>query len=123
MTMIAATALVYQGVEIRDRGEMLSLTDMWRAAGEPEGLRPANWTRQERTQKRVNFLVESTVLDKHSECFQAVNESGEWNTWAHWALAIEYAEDLSVEMWFWAKTAVRESISQGQRHRQRPPGL
>ena len=30
-----ARALVYRDVPIRDRGEMLSLTDMWRAAGEP----------------------------------------------------------------------------------------
>ena len=34
---IIGSALVYQGVTIRDRGEMLSLTDMWKAAGSPEG--------------------------------------------------------------------------------------
>jgi hypothetical protein len=35
VVMTAGNALIYQGVTIRDDGELLSLTDMWRAAGSP----------------------------------------------------------------------------------------
>ncbi|MDF3606332.1 hypothetical protein PE067_09390 [Paracoccus sp. DMF-8] len=31
--------LVYNGTLIRDKGDMLSLTDMWKAAGSPEESR------------------------------------------------------------------------------------
>lgn len=39
--------LDYNGAAIRDKGEMLSLTDMWRAAGSLDSKRPANWARKE----------------------------------------------------------------------------
>lgn len=110
---MSASPLTYNGLSIHERGEMLSLTDMWRAAGSPEELRPAEWRRYPRTEKRANHIA-TTVGLSHSQLFQALNEGGDWNTWAHWALAIEYAEDLSVEMWFWAKTAIREKM---ERHR------
>ena len=37
------TALVYEGEIISAKAEMLSLTDMWRAAGSPDKKRPADW--------------------------------------------------------------------------------
>ncbi|MEN6631786.1 MAG: KilA-N domain-containing protein, partial [Candidatus Polarisedimenticolia bacterium] len=40
---IASKALVYNGAVIRDRNEMLSLTDMWKAQGADPARQPANW--------------------------------------------------------------------------------
>lgn len=40
---ITVTPLVYNGEIITQRDEMLSLTDMWRAAGSPKDMRPDDW--------------------------------------------------------------------------------
>ena len=40
-----AQELVYSGHVISSRGEMLSLTDMWKAAGEQGAKQPAQWIR------------------------------------------------------------------------------
>ena len=90
-----ARALVYRDVPIRDRGEMLSLTDMWRAAGEPASGRPADWRRKE----GADFIdfVQGTMPGGHSEVIQALNEGGQWNTWAHWQIGFAYAKYLSHE--------------------------
>jgi hypothetical protein len=42
-----AVTLHFNGVLIRDRSEMLSLTDMWRASGCPNDKRPAEWSRNQ----------------------------------------------------------------------------
>ncbi|PJI56022.1 hypothetical protein CTI14_00380 [Methylobacterium radiotolerans] len=39
--------LDYRGAIIHERHEMLSLTDMWKAAGSPENREPFNWLRKE----------------------------------------------------------------------------
>ena len=60
MTVPAITqpTLIYNGNTIRDDGEFLNLTDMWRAASEPEGKRPANWARKEGAQF-IEFISEN----------------------------------------------------------------
>jgi len=40
---IAVPALVFNGVEIHDRNEMLCLTDMWKAQGSDPARQPSNW--------------------------------------------------------------------------------
>ena len=47
----AAHSLTYEGTAIRQRGPMLNLTDMWRAAGGPAARRPADWLRLEDTER------------------------------------------------------------------------
>ena len=49
---------LYEGVPIRRRGEMLNLTDMWRAAGSDPNKRPADWARKEGAQF-VEFISEN----------------------------------------------------------------
>jgi hypothetical protein len=110
---MAHVSLVYQGQEINERDEMLSLTDMWRAAGSPDDLKPAEWRRYPRTEKRINHLATDMGLS-HTDIVRAIRGGDEQGTWAHWALAIEYAEDLSEEMWLWAKTAIREKMEQSR---------
>ena len=45
------TLLTYEGTAIRRRGEMLNLTDMWRAAGGPANRRPTFWFLMEETKR------------------------------------------------------------------------
>ena len=47
----AAPTLTYEGTAIRQRGLMLNLTDMWRAAGGPAYRRPALWLDMEDTKR------------------------------------------------------------------------
>lgn len=44
---LASCPLIYSGEVITSKEEMLSLTDMWRAAGSPENQEPFNWERKE----------------------------------------------------------------------------
>jgi hypothetical protein len=74
-------------VSIRERGEMLSLTDMWRAAGGDPSKRPAKWRDHDATREFVEH-VQGTILRGDSECFQSLNGGGEWNTWAHWQIGL-----------------------------------
>jgi len=106
---VVASPLAYSGVTIRDRGEMLSLTDMWRAAGSEPGKRPAKWLEQDGTAAFVDH-IKSTVALKDSELIQALNDRGEWNTWAHWQIAFAYAKYLSPEFHAWCNSVVRSHM-------------
>ena len=47
----AASTLTYEGMDIRQRGLMLNLTDMWRAAGSTTNRRPTVWLDMEETKR------------------------------------------------------------------------
>lgn len=106
---MATNELMYGGVKIQARGEMLSLTDMWRAAGKPKHKDPAQWRRKE----GADFIahMESTMPDGHSgqksDLIQSVNEGGTWNTWAHWQIGMSYAKYLSPAFHAWCNTVVK----------------
>lgn len=61
--------LVYGDHQINERGEMLSLTDMWRAAGSPSDLKPAEWRRYPRTERRSKHLASDMGLS-HNDIIQ-----------------------------------------------------
>ena len=99
-------SLIYNDMPIRDRDEMLSLTDMWRAAGGARHQVPAKWLAHDGTKNFVDYL-KSTILGEDSELFKALNEGGEWNTWAHWQIGMAYAKYLSPEFHAWCNEVVR----------------
>ena len=103
-------ALIYDGTAIRERGEALSLTDMWRAAKAPEHKKPAKWLAQDATAEFICYL-KGTVLPEDCEPFQAVNEGGEWNSWAHWQLGPAYGKYLSPSFHAWCNTVVRAHMA------------
>lgn len=107
--LVTASGLTYQGQPIHERGEMLSLTDMWRAAGGTDSQRPAKWLEIDATQQFVEYL-KSTVRTGDSELIQALNESGTWHTWAHWQIAMAYAKYLSPEFHSWCNQVVRDHM-------------
>lgn len=69
---------------------MLSVTDVWRAAGGDDSKRPVYWVRQDGTQAFIEHLV-GTMIPDHSDLIQSLNEGGTWNTWAHWQIGMAYA--------------------------------
>lgn len=102
--------LIYNNIAIRDRGDMLNLTDMWRAAGSPENKRPAQWRRLPDTERRIRHLMATENVGKSHIISGERGRNGE--TVAHWKLALEYAEDLSDGFWSWAKDAVRAHMEE-----------
>lgn len=105
--MSSLAPLIYNGTPIRDRNELLNLTDAWKAAGSPANMEPWNWARKEGASfiEAVaiahNLTVEQVIAKKRGK-------SGA--TWAHWQAGIAYAKYLSHDFHMWANQAVREKM-------------
>lgn len=102
---MALNNLVYQNNQINQRGEMLSLTDMWRAAGSDPSKRPADWARLPATNEFVAHICD-VVGKSHDDIIQTLrgNEAG---TWGHWQIAMAYAKYLSPEFHAWCNEVVK----------------
>jgi hypothetical protein len=93
--------LVYSGHDIRDRNEMLSLTDMWRATKSEPNRCPIDWIRKEGA-PFIEFIThELKVTHGHFEPIQSLRGGSEPGTWAHWQIAMAYAKYLSPEFYAW----------------------
>lgn len=105
------TRLVYNGEVIRDRNEMLSLTDMWKAAGSPSGRAPADWRALTSTAEFASHVAEFLNAGKSgNELFKTIRGGTSPGTWGHWQLAMSYAKYLSPEFHMWCNTVVRERM-------------
>lgn len=89
---MALNNLVYQNNQINQRGEMLSLTDMWRAAGSDPSKRPADWARLPATNEFVAH-IKDTLKITDNEIISTIrgNCAG---TWGHWKVSLEYCRYL-----------------------------
>lgn len=98
--------LAYNGELIHDRGDMLSLTDMWRAAGSDSVKAPAQW---QRLSQAIEFIehVGLIVGNSHNNLVKTGKRGG---TFAHWQIALAYAKYLSPEFHVWCNTVVRERM-------------
>lgn len=122
----ASMTLTYDGTAIRQRGLMLNLTDMWRAAGGPAARRPADWLRLEETERFRSYTrwrwadiptsePEFKVVHDHLKSaepdglvLRIKGRTGE--TWAHWQLALAYARYLSPAFHTWCNAVVRHAM-------------
>ncbi len=96
--------LVYQGHVIRDRGEMISLTDMWKAAGSPSNREPFNWARKEGAAFIEAVAVTHNLPDSQ---VMAKKQGKSGGTFGHWQIAIAFAKYLSPEFHMWCNEVVR----------------
>jgi hypothetical protein len=99
--------LVYEGTRISAKNEMLSLTDMWKAAGSPNNREPFNWARKEGAP-----FIEAVVVTHNLTGSQVMNmKSGKGGgTWAHWQIAMAYAKYLDPKFHMWCNTIVRSHM-------------
>lgn len=104
---ITLSPLAFNGVPIRDKNEMLSLTDMWKASGSPENREPFNWARFE-----GKAFVEAVALSHNLSDAQVmtVKRGKGGGTLAHWQIGLAYAKYLSPEFHMWCNTVVRERM-------------
>ncbi len=70
---------------------MLSLTDMWKAAGADASKAPAQW---QRPSQAVEFIehVSLIVGNSHDKLIETGRRGG---TFAHWQIGLAYAKYLS----------------------------
>lgn len=100
-------ALTYSGHVIRDRDEMLSLTDMWKAAGSDQARRPANWARKD----GAAFIDHmQTALNVPVGHIMSTGRGRGGSTFAHWQIALAYAKYLSPDFHMWCNKVVRERM-------------
>jgi hypothetical protein len=103
------SSLVYSGITIRDRAELLCLTDMWRAAGASPSKRPAEWLRSAAATDFIDYVVGDVGISHH-EAIQVVRAGPDASTWAHWQIGFAYAKYLSPEFHAWCNSVVRSHM-------------
>ena len=103
------STLVFNGAVIRDRNEVLSLTDMWKAGGSDAQQSPSKWRGLPSTKAFVSH-VELTIGKSDSDLFVVQNGGKNPGTWAHWQIALAYAKYLSPEFHMWCNTVVRDRM-------------
>ena len=99
--------LTYEGAMIGQRDQMLSLTDMWRAAKSPEHREPYEWARKEGSEF-IGFIAEMHNTPIGRIMIAKRGKGG--STFAHWQIALAYAKYLSPEFHAWCNTVVRERM-------------
>lgn len=115
--------LEYGGVVIRQWDEMLSLTDMWKAARQKaiadgavasamDEHKPAQWLRSADAKKFIDAVLEVfNVGNLHIESLVTTTRGGrDPQTRAHWQIGLAYAKYLSPEFHMWCNTVVRERM-------------
>ena len=112
----AGKGLIYNGTLIRDKGEMLSLTDMWKAAGSPENSRPADWFALPQSQGFIEAVAASSNAEISGIWKSKRGNNG--GTFGHWQIGIAYAKYLSHDFHMWGNQAIREKMEGA-----RQPGL
>ena len=116
-------ALTYEGTDIRKRGQMLNLTDMWRAAGAPGSRRPSLWLALAETAQFRSYLRtrpacgapaaaclnvgQGDISRPQADGLVAAGRGKGGATWAHWQLALAYAQYLSPPCHHWCNEVVR----------------
>jgi hypothetical protein len=87
--------------------QLISLNDMWKAAGSPEGKEPWRWTKTEQGKGFIADLASSLNLAKN-EVIKTRRGKGVAGTCAHWQIALAYAKYLSHEFHRFVNEAFRE---------------
>lgn len=111
----AALTLTLNGRAIRDRGEMLSLTDMWKAAGADDSRKPYAWLRGEDANRFIEHLGDSignpeARISRFGLVDVAKGGAAKGQTFAHWQIALAYAKYLSPAFHAACNVVIRERM-------------
>lgn len=105
----------HNGVVVAERGEMMSLTDMWKASGSDQARKPAEWLRSEGASRFIEFLAQSVdVAEVGNSHFGLVKVSKggatRGVTFAHWQIGLAYAKYLDPAFHMKCNQIVRERM-------------
>ncbi|MBK3797856.1 hypothetical protein GAY33_01125 [Azospirillum brasilense] len=95
----------YNGTVIRDRGDLLHMTDMWKAAGSPNGRAPSDWQELQQAADFIAYITDTAGIPGNKLVITKTGRSG--GTWAHWQIGLAYAKYLSAEFHAWCNSVVR----------------
>lgn len=109
MGNLEISTLNYNGHVISDKDDMLSLTDMWKAAGADPQKAPAKW-RALPSAKAFIEHVEVTIGKSDNDLVRTVNGGKTPGTWAHWQVGMAYAKYLDPNFHMWCNEVVRERM-------------
>lgn len=96
----------HNGVVVAERGEMMSLTDMWKAAGADESKRPAEWLRQPAAVEFVECVAAANMGNTHIKSRRGAGGG----TFAHWQIGLAYAKYLDPAFHMKCNQIVRERM-------------
>lgn len=82
------------GSRISLKGEMVSLTGLWKAAGSDPSKKPAKWRELPSTQDFVSYLADVIIRKSDTELFETTVGGRSPGTFAHWQIAMNYARYL-----------------------------
>jgi hypothetical protein len=88
--------------------ELISLTQLWKMAGSPEGQKPSDWNALKSTKRLITQIAKDHNAVK-SGIMEARRGKGS-ETKAHYKLALEYMGYLSVEFKSWALEQISRVI-------------
>lgn len=88
---------------IADKGDKLSLTDMWKAAGSDDSKRPTRWLESKPVQEFIEVVAGNVGISDIISAGRGRNGA----TFAHWQVGLAYAKYLSPEFHMWCNTQVR----------------
>lgn len=102
--------LVYKGVTITSKSELLSLTDMWKASGARKSQQPSEWLDSADGKRFREALAVLKPENSRFDLVKTVKGGRAPGTWGHWQIGLAYAKYLSPEFHMWCNQVVRERM-------------
>lgn len=81
------------GSRVSLKGEMVSLTGLWKAVGSDPSKQPAKWRELPSTKEFASHIADVVLRKSEDEIF-AVARGRNAQTFAHWQIAMSYARYL-----------------------------
>lgn len=103
--MSELATLNFKGTPIRGDGLFLCLTDMWKAGGGMDARRPGDWLVSTQGTQLREYVQDNIAGNSGNIVRTETGRKGA--TWAHWQLALAYAQYLSSEFHAWCNEVVR----------------
>ena len=105
--MLTYTDVAGLAHQISARGEMMNLTDMWKAAGKPSGRAPADWREVTTT---IEFVEHFALTAGGAGNLFVTRQGRSGGTFAHWQIGLAYAKYLSPGFHMGCNTVAREKM-------------
>lgn len=89
----SAQLIELDGQRVSLKGEMVSLTGLWKASGSDPSKQPAKWRELPSTKEFASHIADVVLRKSEDEIF-TVTRGRNAQTFAHWQIAISYARYL-----------------------------
>ena len=91
---MSAQLIELDGQRVSLKGEMVSLTGLWKAAGSDPSKKPAKWRELPSTQEFAAHVADVIIRKSDTDLFASTVGGRTPGTFAHWHIAMAYARYL-----------------------------